>query len=1165
MVQTVNATIRQSWAGGFVADVTVAAGATALDGWTVTFDAPFALANLWNARIISHEGSRYVIGNLDYNGAVAANGVAGFGFQAAGEPGQFSLIPATVAPPRFSIADAAIAEPLAGTAALSLTVRLDQSSATAVTVDYATVDGTAVAGRDYTATAGSLTFAPGETSRTIAVPILSDNLAEGAERFSLQLGQAGPAATVTIRDAAAPGHLATSGNQIVNAAGTPVQINAVNWFGGETTTYVPHGLWTRDYHAMLDQMVQLGFNTVRLPYSDEALVPGRMPDGIDYALNPDLRGLNVLEVYDRIIDHAGQVGLRIIFDHHRTEAGDGPNSNGLWYSATTPEARVIQNWQLLADRYGANPTVIGADLANEPYRASWGDGSATDWRLGAERMGNAILERAPGWLIIVEGTGEYRGDHYWWGGNLEGVRDAPVRLAVADRLVYSPHDYPHSVYPQPWFNAADYPNNMDEVFRKHWGYIFEEGIAPILLGEWGSRIVDPKDQGWLDAMTRYLSGDFDQDGDRDLAAGQLGMSWAWWAWNPNSGDTGGILRDDWISVDQRKVDVLKAIMSGPINAASPVAAPGNPGMASFVTSGALAAGSVAPGVTAIDLTGDNLGADSLDHLRGLTSIKLSASMTPLSATFSAADADAFQGRIINVSAPNTQLLGVDGRALGADSSLRATATHDIVALGGAGDDVFTAGDGSSTMQGGAGDDRFVFASLAALEVAQVDGGVDHDTLEVGAAISHLTPAALLGKMALEAVVMVAAGPVTATLGPAAAGAFNGQITLSAPYASGVAFDATAVAYGSVVLYGTAGRDTLLGGAGDDWLVGQGGADIMRGGAGQDMLVVQDAAAVARLGEADGGIGFDALQITTGQSIADTAFATLRGLEHLQLAGGGAQAAQLGEMAAAGFGGHVTITAPGATSLFVDAATMSTGVVEVYATAGADTLRGGAGADIFRGLGAGDVARGGGGDDTFCFATVADLLACSGIEGGAGYDIAWVQGGGTLRDVGFAALSGVEHMIFDLGPAALVGPGAGRVSVTVGQAAARAFTGDVAIQVSGGALSLDASGLAGKGVVAMGGDGDDIFVGSAQNDVFIGGAGRDAFIFGAQGGTDRIEGWHAGDRLFMQAMGESQVAAMLASASEQGGYTQLAYGAGNAIFLGGVPQGGLTMGDFIWGL
>ena len=56
-----------------------------------------------------------------------------------------------------------------------------------VTVHYATADGTATAGSDYTAASGDVTFAPGETSKTITVAVLGDRLAEPTETFVVNL------------------------------------------------------------------------------------------------------------------------------------------------------------------------------------------------------------------------------------------------------------------------------------------------------------------------------------------------------------------------------------------------------------------------------------------------------------------------------------------------------------------------------------------------------------------------------------------------------------------------------------------------------------------------------------------------------------------------------------------------------------------------------------------------------------------------------------------------------------------------------------------------------------------------------------------------------------------------------------------------------------------
>ena len=92
-----------------------------------------------------------------------------------------------------------------------------------------------------------------------------------------------------------------------------------------------------------------------------------------------------------------------------------------------------------------------------------------------------------------------------------------------------------------------------------WGYIYEQNIAPIYLGEFGTRLSDPKDVVWYEAITSYLSGDFDNDGTIDIAAGTQDMSWTFWSWNPNSTDTGGILADDWNTVNENKLVYLEAL------------------------------------------------------------------------------------------------------------------------------------------------------------------------------------------------------------------------------------------------------------------------------------------------------------------------------------------------------------------------------------------------------------------------------------------------------------------------------------------------------------------------------------------------------------------------------------------------------------------------------
>ena len=142
-----------------------------------------------------------------------------------------------LAPARLSVADARAEE---GTdATLDFAVTLDRSSTGTVTVDYATADGTATAeDRDYTATSGTLTFAPGEREKTIAVAVLDDAHDEGEETMTLRLSNAQGAViadgeatgTITNSDPIQKMWLArfgrTVGSQVVDAVaerlGTPL-------------------------------------------------------------------------------------------------------------------------------------------------------------------------------------------------------------------------------------------------------------------------------------------------------------------------------------------------------------------------------------------------------------------------------------------------------------------------------------------------------------------------------------------------------------------------------------------------------------------------------------------------------------------------------------------------------------------------------------------------------------------------------------------------------------------------------------------------------------------------------------------------------------------------------------------------------------------------------
>ena len=349
------------------------------------------------------------------------------------------------------------------------------------------------------------------------------------------------------------------------------RLTGVNWFGFETGNFSPHGLWARDYRSMLRQIMDLGFNSVRLPWCNDMLtaVPSGMqinaygvdPYTKETGLNLDLAGLSSLEVMDKILDEANRIGLKVILDNH-SRAHDGYMNETLWYTSTYSEATWISDWVSLIERYKGNPAVVAADLKNEPHGnltsgmkppATWGyDESAygnTDWRKAAIQCGQAILAANPAITIIVEGVENYRGDNYWWGGNLEGVDDSPIGGygIPATSLWYSAHEYGPEVYAQSWFSAADFPNNMPAIWDAKFWAVAKRGIAPVFIGEFGIKEASAADPSsvpyqWLSKFMDYVGRQ---------------ASWTFWSMNPNSGDTEGILKDDWVTVNQAKYNLIK--------------------------------------------------------------------------------------------------------------------------------------------------------------------------------------------------------------------------------------------------------------------------------------------------------------------------------------------------------------------------------------------------------------------------------------------------------------------------------------------------------------------------------------------------------------------------------------------------------------------------------
>lgn len=367
--------------------------------------------------------------------------------------------------------------------------------------------------------------------------------------------------------------LRTDGARIVDLDGNPVWLTGANWFGFNTSERVLHGLWSADLGATLDAISARGLNVLRVPISTELLWEWRDGEAqVSGSVNQggSLAGMTTLEVFDAFLAGCKERGVKVILDVHSALADNSGHLAPVWYAGDVTAADFVAGWEWIAERSRGDDTIIGFDLKNEPHgqpgqspRATW-DGSTDpdNWRHVAQELALRILEIHPDVLVLVEGveataregadpssTDPADYDFGWWGGNLRGVADHPIELGeFQDRLVYSPHDYGPLVFEQPWFRGDFTAESLEaEVWEPQWLFIANEGIAPLLIGEWGGRLgQDARQDRWMAAL-------------RDLIV-ERRLHHTFWAINPNSGDTGGLLLDDWTRWDENKYALLEAAL-----------------------------------------------------------------------------------------------------------------------------------------------------------------------------------------------------------------------------------------------------------------------------------------------------------------------------------------------------------------------------------------------------------------------------------------------------------------------------------------------------------------------------------------------------------------------------------------------------------------------------
>lgn len=370
--------------------------------------------------------------------------------------------------------------------------------------------------------------------------------------------------------------LHTDGSKILDANGTEVWITGVNWFGYNTGSNVFDGVWAVNMKDAIASIADHGFNLLRIPMSAELVLAwknGEYPQAnFNQAENADLVGMTSLEIFDLALATCKANGIKVMLDIHSAETNSAGHMTNLWYTDKISAEQFLESLVYLADRYKDDDTVIAFDLKNEPHGkpneagAIWNDSSDPDnWKAVAEKAGNAVLDLNPNVLIMIEGIEIYpkdiakngdfssqdSADYFfnWWGGNLRGVRDYPIDFGTPERnaqIVYSPHDYGPAVFDQPWFSGDyTYESLQEDCWNDNWFFIQKENIAPLLIGEWGGFMTEPN-VTWMTYLRKFIK--------------ENRINHTFWCFNANSGDTGGLVKDDFRTWDEEKYDFVKEVL-----------------------------------------------------------------------------------------------------------------------------------------------------------------------------------------------------------------------------------------------------------------------------------------------------------------------------------------------------------------------------------------------------------------------------------------------------------------------------------------------------------------------------------------------------------------------------------------------------------------------------
>lgn len=314
----------------------------------------------------------------------------------------------------------------------------------------------------------------------------------------------------------------------------PITLRGISWYGFEMNNLVVEGLWRYPMDFYLDILSNLSFNALRIPFSTDMMYyhNNTIPDQTLVSADPTLSNMTSLDILHTLVQKCQDRGIVVLLDCHRVSMRTPTPS---WYipgnSYFTPQV-FFDMWATTIQSFSAYPHLLGIEIYNEPH----GNTTMDEFLYAIDVIVGSVNN--PTFLFFIDGVE--------WGHDFRTLKYYNPLEKYNPYIVYGPHIYGPTLTPVKEYTESYIHYLYDSFF----GFLQDEYQASICITEWGYNNFMKNEVRWANLFVDYLSSRNIQNN-------------FFWSLNPNGRDIKGILRPDWSTIIESKMDLIRRLCPSP--------------------------------------------------------------------------------------------------------------------------------------------------------------------------------------------------------------------------------------------------------------------------------------------------------------------------------------------------------------------------------------------------------------------------------------------------------------------------------------------------------------------------------------------------------------------------------------------------------------------------